>query len=148
MLKGSDGQRELSHRVQVVRAAVDELGDEAGEVAASGPLGGQVADLLLRRDLASEEKPEETLWERLLATGSLWKKLLAFWDGLAAETNTLLGVEDGTLPDQRLDATSTAVDLVQGHLAHLGVAMLFAELLDLLNLLRQAGGECLLQGLQ
>lgn len=62
VLKSSDGQRELGHGVESVGAAVDELLDELGEVGAGGPLGGEVADLLLGGDLASEEKPEETCW--------------------------------------------------------------------------------------
>lgn len=34
-----------------------------------------------------------TFWERLLATGSLGEQFLALWNGLAAETDSLLGVE-------------------------------------------------------
>ena len=60
LLESSDSQRELSHRVEVGRAAVDELLDELGEVGTSGPLGGEVTDLLLGGDLAGQEKPEET----------------------------------------------------------------------------------------
>ena len=33
--------------------------------------------------------------------------------GLAAEADTLLRVEDGTLPNERLDTTSTTIDLVE-----------------------------------
>lgn len=43
---------------------------------------------------------------------------------LATEADTLLGVEDGTLPDERLDATGTAVDLVKSDLADDLVAVL------------------------
>jgi hypothetical protein len=48
------------------------------------------------------------------------------WDtyGLAAETDTLLRVENGTFPDKRLDAAGTAVDLVEGDLADDLVAVL------------------------
>jgi len=60
LLKGSDGDGELRHGVKVGRAAVDELLNELGEVGASGPLGRKVTDLLLGRDLAGQEKPEET----------------------------------------------------------------------------------------
>jgi hypothetical protein len=102
--------------VKVGRAVVDELLDELGEVGAGSPLGGEVADLLLGRDLAGQEKPEETLRKRLLATGSLGEKLLALGDGLATESDTLLRVEDGTLPNEGLDATGTTVDLVKSDL--------------------------------
>jgi hypothetical protein len=45
---------------------------------------------------------------------------------LAAEADTLLRVEDGALPDEGLDATGTAVDLVEGDLADDLVAVLSA----------------------
>ncbi|KAI6756511.1 hypothetical protein HG530_011109, partial [Fusarium avenaceum] len=115
VLESGDGQGELSHGVKVGRAVVDELLDELGEVGAGSPLSGEVADLLLGRDLAGQEKPEETC-ARLLATGSLGEKLLALGDGLATESDTLLRVEDGTLPDKGLDATGTTVDLVKSDL--------------------------------
>lgn len=60
VLEGVDGEGELGHGVQVARAVVDELLNKLGDVGAGGPLGGQVADLLLGRDLAGQEKPEET----------------------------------------------------------------------------------------
>ena len=63
-----------------VGAAVDELLNELGEVGAGSPLSGEVADLLLRGNLAGKEEPEETLGKGLLTTGSLGKKLLALGD--------------------------------------------------------------------
>jgi hypothetical protein len=80
VLESSDGDGELSHGVKVARAAVDELLDEFGDVGAGGPLGGEVADLLLGGNLAGQQKPEETFWERLLAAGGLGEELLAFGD--------------------------------------------------------------------
>lgn len=57
-----------------------------------------------------------TFRQGLLAARGLGKKLLAFRNGLATEADTLLRVEDGTLPDEALDATGTTVDLVKGDL--------------------------------
>lgn len=57
-----------------------------------------------------------TFRKGLVATGSLGEELLALGDGLAAESDTLLGVEDGALPDEALDTTGTTIDLVEGHL--------------------------------
>lgn len=57
-----------------------------------------------------------TFRQGLLAAGGLGQKLLALRNGLATEADALLGVEDGTLPDEALDATGTTVDLVQGDL--------------------------------
>jgi len=66
--------------VEVAWAAVDELLDVLWKLGAGGPLGGEVADLLLRWNLTSKEKPKETFWEWLLTTLGLWKNLLALWD--------------------------------------------------------------------
>lgn len=95
---------------------VDQLLNVLGDGGPGGPVGGQVADLLLGGDLAGEEEPEETLGKGLVATRSLGEELLDLGDGLAAEADTLLGVEDGALPDEGLDATGTAIDLVEGDL--------------------------------
>lgn len=113
LLESGDGERELRHGVEVRRAAVNELLDELGDVGAGGPLGRQVADLLLGRDLARQEEPEEALGEGLLSAGGLGEDLLALGDGLAAEADALLGVEDGALPHEALDATGTAIHLVE-----------------------------------
>lgn len=80
VLESSDGKGELGHGVEVAGAAVDELLDELGHVGAGSPLSGEVADLLLGGDLAGQEEPEETFWERLLATGGLGEEFLAFGD--------------------------------------------------------------------
>jgi hypothetical protein len=133
--------------VEVGRAVVDELLDELGDVGAGSPLGGQITDLLLGRDLAGQEKPEETFGKRLLATGSLGEDLLALGDGLSTESDTLLGVEDGTLPDEGLDATGTAIDLVEGDLVDNLGTVLLSQSLDLLNLLGEKLGEAVLQRL-
>jgi hypothetical protein len=133
--------------VEVVRAVVDELLNELGEIGSGSPLGREVTDLLLGRDLAGQEKPEKTLGKRLLATGGLGEKLLALGDGLATESDTLLRVEDGTFPNEGLDATGTTVDLVKSDLVNDLRTMLLSEGLDLLNLLGQQLGESLLQGL-
>lgn len=110
-----------------------------------------------------------TLGKRLLATGSLGEELLALGDGLAAEADTLLRVEDGTLPDEALDAAGTTIDLVEGHLVDdLGAVLsaparlasveigdkglnegyLLSQGLDLLDLLREELSKALLEGLE
>lgn len=58
-----------------------------------------------------------TFWKGLLAAWGLRKGRLALWDGQASETDTLLGVEDGSFPDKGLDTTGTTIHLVKGNLA-------------------------------
>lgn len=102
VLESVDGDGELSHWVEGSWAAVDELLNELWNIGAGGPVSREVADLLLGRDLAGKEKPEKTLWKWLLSAWCLWKLLLALWDGQSAETDTLLRIENGSLPDEGL----------------------------------------------
>jgi len=87
VLESGHSQGELSHGVEGAGAAVDELLNELGDVGASSPLSGQVADLLLGGDLASQQKPEETLRKGLLATGGLGEELLDLGDLNHRKTN-------------------------------------------------------------
>ena len=80
VLQGGDSQGELGHGVEGAGAAVDELLQKLGEVGASSPFGRQGVDLLLGGNLTSQEEPEETFGEGLLATRGLGQKLLALGD--------------------------------------------------------------------
>jgi len=88
--------------VERVGAAVNELLDKVGDLSAGSPLGREALDLLVGGDLAGDEEPEETLGEGLRATGGLGESGLSLGDGEATEADTLVGVEDGTLPDEAL----------------------------------------------
>jgi len=56
--------------------------------------------------------------------------------------------EHTTLPDKGLDASCATVYLVKRHFANHLATVVLPQLLDLLNLLRKAGGEGLLEGLR
>jgi hypothetical protein len=81
--------------VKSVGASVDKVLDKFGETGTRCPLGRESLDLLVSRDLAGEQEPEEAFWERLGAASSFGKELLALGDGLAAESDTLFGIENG-----------------------------------------------------
>lgn len=59
VLKSGDSEGELCHWVEVAWASVDEFLDEFGNFGTGGPLGGEVADLLLAGNLTSQEEPEK-----------------------------------------------------------------------------------------
>jgi hypothetical protein len=80
VLKSGDGKRELSHGVEGVGAAVDELLNELGDIGTGSPLSGESADLLLSGNLSGQQEPEETLREGLLSSGSAGKDSLALRD--------------------------------------------------------------------
>jgi hypothetical protein len=71
-------------------ASIEDLLHELWDGSTSRPIFRQLCNLLGRWDLAGEEKPKEALRERLVATGGFWEKLLAFRNGLATETDTLV----------------------------------------------------------
>lgn len=72
------------------RASVDEVLDELGDGRAGGPVGREGGTLLGSRDLTSEQEPEQSLGQGLVASGGLGEELLALGDGLAAETDALV----------------------------------------------------------
>jgi hypothetical protein len=88
--------------VKGVGTPVNQLLDELGDLGTCRPLLTESLDLLVGWNLASEEEPEEGLGQRLGSAGGGREHLLALGDGLAAETDTLIGVKDGSLPDETL----------------------------------------------
>lgn len=85
-----------------VGASVNELLDELGDLGSGGPFLREALDLLGGRDLSGEEEPEERFGQRLRSTRGGRELLLTFRDGEASESDTLIGVKDGSLPDQAL----------------------------------------------
>lgn len=105
-------------------APVKDLLDEFWDSSASGPVLGELVDLLLGGDFTGDEEPEKTFGQWLLPTGGLGKSLLDIGDGFAAETDALLclkswswrmskgktkkrltGIQNGAIPNQRGQAT-------------------------------------------
>lgn len=146
-LESVNGNGELGHGVQGRGASVDELLNVLGEIGSGSPVSGERLDLSVSGDLAGEEEPEKTLGKRLLSAGGGGKLLLEVGDGQTSESDTLLGVEDGTLPDETLDTSHTTVSLVEDDLADDGVTLLLSELLDLLDLLGDELSKSLLEAL-
>lgn len=141
VVEGRDGHGELGHGVEVLGEVVKHLGDEGGDLGLLGELARELADLVGGGDLAGEEEPEHGLGKHLSTSLALGKLLLAVLDGAAMEADTLVGVEDGTLPDHGLEATHTAESVFNLDLAN----DLVAVGLDLLEELA-LGGDDLLEG--
>ena len=97
--------------MDVLGQIVERLGNVGGQRAAGGPLLGDGLSLGLGGHVAGDQQPEETLGQGFSATGGLGQELLALGDGLAAEADALLGVEDRGLPHQTLDTPHAAVHL-------------------------------------
>lgn len=151
-VKRIDSGTELSHWVQVAWEVVQHLHNVSWQVGGARPLLAELLDLGLGWDLAGDEEPEETLWQWLAALLGGGKELLAFWDGVALESDALDWVEHGGLPDHGLHASHTAVDHVDVDLADFGLAMSGSEGFDLFlllwnkldDLLSKGGGVSLL----
>lgn len=125
---------------------VEQVDDVLGEGTAGVELLGKRLDLLLGGDLTSEKEPEQTLRKGLLTTLGLGQLGRALGDGQTAEADTLIGVQNGTLPNQGGDTTHTTVDLVELDLTKDGAVVSGTESLDLLNILGDLGAEHLLEG--
>lgn len=96
---------ELGHWVESLWEVLHHLFNEWWESSLVGELSRENADLLSGWDLTSKEEPEHGFWQHLGSGLSLWKNLLAILDGLSVETNTLFGVENGSLPEHSLDSS-------------------------------------------
>jgi hypothetical protein len=72
------------------RASVNDFLNEFRDSTTSGPVLGELGNLLLRWYLSSQEEPEKTLRKGLGSTGSFRKCFLDLWDSLATETDTFL----------------------------------------------------------
>ena len=80
-----------------------------------------------------------TCRKRLLAAGGRGENLLALGDGLAAEADTLLGVEDRAFPHEGLDATGATVDLVESDLVDDLGTMLPARSISMMSFIYEEG---------
>lgn len=85
-----------------VGASVNELLNELGDLGTSSPFLGKTLDLVGGWDLTSEEEPEKSLGEGLRSTWGGGELSLALRDGETSESDTLVGVEDGSFPDEAL----------------------------------------------
>eukprot|EP00955_Chlamydomonas_euryale_P109033 365900-Chlamydomonas_euryale.AAC.23 len=70
--------------------------------------------LRLRRQLAREQQPQHALGQRLAVWLCSRQFLLQLWDGVAAETDALVGIQQGRLPQHALRLKASAA-------AHVGV---------------------------
>lgn len=105
------GSRELRHWVKGVGQIVQQGDHVLWKGSALGPLTGQLTDLVLGWYLTSTQKPEQTFGKGFQTTFGFWQYFLAFGDGEATETDTLIGVQNGCFRYQSLDAAHTTVQL-------------------------------------
>jgi hypothetical protein len=89
--------------VQGVGAAVDQVLDKLGQGGPGSPFGGQSLDLFLGRDLSGNQQPEQSFGQRLTTTLSGGESLLTLGDGHSSESDTLLGIENGSFPNHSLE---------------------------------------------
>jgi len=90
VVKGSDSQTELAHRMKGGRAAIEYFFDKLWEGSTSSPIPRQLGDLLLGWYFTGDQEPEETFWNRFGTTRRFWEECLALRDSFAAEADSLL----------------------------------------------------------
>jgi hypothetical protein len=90
VVESSNSHAELAHRVQSSGASINDILHEIGNLSTSSPIRRKGSDLLIGRNFTSDKQPEKGFRKRFRAPRSFREFLLAFWDGLSAESNTLL----------------------------------------------------------
>ena len=128
-VEGGHGHRQLGHGVHVAGEGLDEVQDVLGEVGLFSQLLGKGADLTGGGNLAGQKQPEHGLGEHLSARGALGELLLAVLDGLAVEADTLIGIQDGALPEHGLETTHTTENIANLDLAN-GLVTLVLDLFE------------------
>lgn len=146
-LESVDSNGELSHGVEGGWGSVNEVLDVLGELRAGVELSRESLDLSGGGDLTSQKKPEETFGKGFFTALGLGELLLEIRDGSTSESDTLIRVKDGTLPNEGLDTTHTTVNLVEKDLTDNSVTVFLSQLFDLFNLLRKKFSEALLKSL-
>jgi hypothetical protein len=94
------------------RTPVQDVLDKLGDRGTSSPVFGKLVNLLLSGDFTGDQKPKETFGKGFRSTGGLGEEVLAFRDSLATETNTLLSIQNGAVPDESWKTTHTTIELV------------------------------------
>jgi hypothetical protein len=142
VVKGRHGHGELGHGVQGRGQVVEHLVDKLGDLALLSELSRQASDLLLSGNLAGEEEPQHGLGEHLAALNGLGEHLLALLDGLAVESDTLISVKNGALPEHALEASHASEQVLDLAITERLLGVLGLDLLEELQL----GGDGLLEG--
>jgi len=131
--------------VDILGEVVEHLSDVRWKASSLVPLVGKSLGLLGGGNFAGNEEPEKSFGEGLATFDGGWKELLAFGDGFASESDSLISVKDGGLPDHSLDTTHTTISHINCHISKRIAAMIFSEFLDLGDLAGDLGSNDFLQ---
>jgi len=141
----SNSGGELGHWVDILGEVIEHLSDVRWEASSLVPLVGERLSLLGGWNFAGNKEPEKSFGKRFATFDGGWKKILAFGDGLASESDTLVSIKDGGLPDHSLDTTHTTISHINCHISKRIAAMIFSEFLDLGDLAGDLGSNDFLQ---
>jgi len=115
----SNGGGELGHWVDILGEVVEHLSDVRWEASSLVPLVGERLGLLDGWNFAGNKEPEKSFGKGFATFDGGWEELLAFGDSLASESDTLVSIKDGGLPDHSLDTTHTTISHINGDLSNL-----------------------------
>jgi len=88
--------------VKGVWAPINQLLYKFGDLGTSRPFLRKSLGLFLGRDFSSEQQPEKTFGQWFVPAWRFRELFLTFRDGQVSETDTFVGIQDGSFPDQAL----------------------------------------------
>ena len=124
--------------------SVQHVDDVRGEMCSRAEFLGESVNLGLRGEVASQEQPEKTFRQRLTTGNRGWKLLLEFRNGEAPEPDTLLRIEQGSLPQHPGDTAHATHGHIHRHLTERLVSVRRLNLLQAFLLTRNGGGQGIL----
>ena len=90
-----------------------------GESGSVVPFVSNSLSLFFGWDFTSDEKPEKGLRKGFTTFLGSGEKLLALGDSLSTESNSFLGVQNGSFPDHGLDSSHTSIGHIDGDVSQL-----------------------------
>lgn len=111
VIQSSDGCWELWHWMEGGWEVVKHCNNMSWQSGAVGPFTWQIISLSLVWNVAGDQEPEKTFGQWFCATWSLRQNLLAFRNRQAAETDSLIWIQDRCFGDETLDASHASVHL-------------------------------------
>mmetsp|Transcript_29188 Transcript_29188/g.44939 ORF Transcript_29188/g.44939 Transcript_29188/m.44939 type:complete len:399 (+) Transcript_29188:306-1502(+) len=140
---------ELRHGMHVLGEGIQKGNDVGGEFGARMKFGGERIDLFLGGHFGGQKQPEERFQKGFTVSGDArvgGEDGLAFRNGEAAESDSLVGIQVGSFPQHALDSTGSTNTLIHGDLSNDVTTVFFLQSCQIFLLFGDLGHQRFLKG--